>query len=147
MKRIEIKWLKMFNSLIYMALSMLGFSMSSCGGIGSMYGTPEADFIIRGKVTDKRTNQPIENVEVEVSGDWNKTSTDANGKYKITVNDFPESQTFPVRFRDVDGNLNGLYMDLDTIVEFKDPEFTGGKGNWYEGKTTKEFNIQLDPKE
>ena len=143
MKRIQIKWFKTYNVVIYAILSTLGFTMSSCG---AMYGTPEADFIIQGKVTDIRTNQPIKHIQVEVN-DWKKSSTDANGKYKITINDFPESKTFPVCFRDVDGDLNGSYMDLDTIVEFKDPKFKGGKGAWYEGKTTKEFNIQLNPKE
>ena len=142
MERIQIKCLKTYNAIIYAILSALGFSMSSCG---SEYGTPEATFVVQGKVTDSRTNQPIKDIQVEMVR--NKVFTNADGKYEISINYFPDDQTFPIRFQDVDGDLNGSYMDLDTIVEFKDPKFTGGDKKWYEGKTTKEFNIQLNPKE
>ena len=141
MKRIQIKWLKTYNAIICTVFGAFGFAMSSCG----MYGTPEADFIVQGKVTNSQTNQPIKDIQVEMRGQ--KVLTNADGKYKVVMRgEFPESQTFPISFQDIDGDLNGLYMDLDTIVEFKDPKFTGGKG-WYEGKTTKEFDIQLNPKE
>ena len=53
---------------------------------------------------------------------------------------------FNIEFIDIDGAENGEYQSLDTIVEFKDPHFTGGDGDWYAGETSKEFNIQLNPK-
>ena len=144
MKRIQIKWFKTYNILICAILSALGFSMSACRAPDE-YGTPSADYIVQGKVTDSETDHPIKNIQVDMK--WEKILTDTEGKYKIVINyESTGSQTFPIRFQDVDGDLNGSYMDLDTIVEFKDPKFTGGKG-WYEGKTTKEFNIQLNPKE
>lgn len=144
MRRIQIKWLKTYNAIIIAVLGMLGFT--SCEEPRDEYGTPSATFIVQGKVTDKSNNQPIENIQVEVG--WrNSVYTNSDGKYEFSIGEFPESQTFPISFRDVDDDLNGSYMDLDTIVEFKDPKFTGGKGNWYEGVATKEFNIQLNPKE
>ena len=149
MKRIQIKWLKTYNVIIGAILGTLGFTVSSCGtDYGTPlteYGTPHADFIIQGKVMDRQTNQPIK--DILVGQDWKNVSTDADGKYEIVAKLFPESQVIPIQFRDIDGDLNGSYMDLDTIVEFKDPQFTGGDKNWYKGKTIKEFNIQLNPKE
>jgi hypothetical protein len=87
------------------------------------YGTPSAKFIVKGKVESSVTNQPIQNIRV-----------------------YPEAQTFPIRFHDIDGNLQGEFNNLDTVVEFKNPQFTNGDGHWYKGETSKEFNIQLKPK-
>jgi len=149
MKKIQIKWLKAYNVIIGVILGALGFTVSSCGtDYGTPlaeYGTPSADFIVQGKVTDNQTNQPIKDIQVKMG--WNKVFTNANGKYEISIGDFPKNQIFPISFQDIDGDLNGSYMDLDTIVEFKDSKFTGGDKNWYKGKTTKEFDIQLNPKE
>ena len=143
MKKIQIKWLKTYNVIICAVLGALGLTVLSCG---VTYGTPSADFIIQGKVTDSQNNQPVKDIQVTVS--WLEVSTDAEGKYKVVINDdFPESKIFPIHFKDIDGDLNGAYVDLDTIVEFKAPKFTDGDKHWYKGKTTKEFNVQLNPKE
>ena len=144
MKRIQIKWFKTYNAMVYAILGALGFTTSSC--TYADYGTPSADYIVLGKVTDSQNNQPIKDILVKAS--WKAVSTNAEGKYEIVINDERTgSQIIPIQFRDIDGDLNGSYMDLDTIVEFKNPKFTGGDKKWYEGKTTKEFNIQLSPKE
>jgi putative lipoprotein (rSAM/lipoprotein system) len=144
MKRIQVKWLKIYNVLICAILGALGFTMSSCF-TANEYGVPSATFIVHGKVTNSQNNQPIKDIQVDMG--WNKVFTNADGKYEISIGDFPDNQIFPVRFQDVDGDLNGSYMDLDTIVEFKNPKFTGSDKHWYSGETTKEFNIQLNPKE
>ena len=142
MRRIQIKWLKTYNAIIIAVLGILGFT--SCRETRDEYGTPSATFTVHGKVTDNFNSQPIKDIQVEMG--WSKVYTNADGKYEFSICDFPESKIFPISFRDVDDDLNGSYVDLDTIVEFKDPKFKGGKG-WYEGTATKEFNIQLNPKE
>jgi putative lipoprotein (rSAM/lipoprotein system) len=78
----------------------------------------------------------------------NDTSfTDNEGKYEVVDEGaFPTNQTYTIQFRDIDNELNGSFIDRDTLVEFKNPEFSHGNGHWYEGETTKEFNIKLTPK-
>ena len=137
MKKIQLKWLKAYNAVIFAVLSVLGFTMSSCskckyGSPIAEYGTPSATFVVQGKVTDSQTNQPIEGIQIEMS--WSKTFTDADGQYQIATQHFPDDQTFPVRFRDIDGELNGSYLDLDTTAAFQDPKFTGGDGRWHKGE-------------
>jgi hypothetical protein len=41
----------------------------------------------------------------------------------------------------VDGDANGTYHSLDTIVSFVDPEFENPDGHWYSGETSKEGKI------
>ncbi len=55
--------------------------------------------------------------------------------------------TFNIQYRDEDGAANGEYNDLDTIIEFKNPQFVNGDGSWYAGETSKEFDIKLTPKQ
>ena len=73
--------------------------------------------------------------------------TDNDGKYEVTDKfAFPTDQTYTIQFQDIDNELNGSFVDRDTLVEFKNPEFSHGNGHWYEGETTKEFDIKLTPK-
>ena len=73
--------------------------------------------------------------------------TDINGNYQVTDKyGFPKDQTYDIKFKDIDNAQNGQFENLDTIVEFKDPIFKNGDGDWYRGETEKEFNIKLDPK-
>ncbi len=143
MKRIQIKFLKSYNAIICVILAILGFA-SSCDS-PKEYGTPSADFIINGKVTDSETNQPIENIRVIAN--YDSVYTNGNGSYRIVKRGyFTQDETFAITFQDVDGELNGSYQDLDTIVEFKNPVFTGGDDKWDEGETSKQFNVKLTPK-
>jgi putative lipoprotein (rSAM/lipoprotein system) len=73
--------------------------------------------------------------------------TDEQGSYQVRAIDFPKDQAFLVDFKDIDGETNGEYEPLDTIVEFIDPEFTGGSGAWDQGETEKEVNVKLKDKE
>ena len=75
------------------------------------------------------------------------TTTDNDGKYQVSDRDgFPADQLFTIKFHDTDGPLNGEYENLDTVVQFKDPKFTNGDGHWYQGETTKDFNVTLNKK-
>jgi putative lipoprotein (rSAM/lipoprotein system) len=159
MKIIKYKCLKTYNALIVLLISFLGFASScdSSDGIQAMYGTPSADFIVKGKV-GTATNSPVAGIKVEMSTEVNNgtekvsyllnttSSAESTGTYKVTGGQFPETQTFKIKFTDIDGALNGEYETLDTVVVFQDPKFTGGDGNWYYGQTEQEINIKLKPK-
>lgn len=138
-KKVRIGYKKLFSFI----LSMLGIgaTFSACEWNAPMeYGTPHARFKVNGKVTDKM-NKEIQGVKVIMQ--YDTVYTNNLGNYEINTSDFPSSKNFPISFEDVDGSTNGLYVKMDTIVAFVDPEFINGDGHWYSGETSEEFNIQL----
>jgi putative lipoprotein (rSAM/lipoprotein system) len=134
----KIKLLKTYNVIIAALLAILGFS--SCTAPDE-YGTPEAKFIVKGKVSSKETQQPVENIRVTMN--WDANFTNGEGNYHVANLVPPTYRTFLVQFHDT----LGAYMDLDTLIEFKDPKFTGGDKKWYEGETSKTVDIQLTAKD
>ena len=147
MKKAKNKFYKTSNAIIFGLLALLGFTSSCDKGPNLMveYGTPSAKFIVNGKVNSKDTNTPIHNIRVIMRGDT--SFTDSEGKYQVVDNyGFPNNQTYDLKFQDIDSTINGNYKNLDTIVEFVNPQFINGDGHWYEGETSKEFNIKLDEK-
>jgi putative lipoprotein (rSAM/lipoprotein system) len=148
----KIRILKKGNKLIALLLSLLGFT-SACIIIGGAeYGTPHADFIVRGSVVSERDNKAIKNIMVtmrDTASVYYRDSINTNltGSYVLKVTGFPLSKSFEIELKDIDGAENGEFQNLDTIIEFKDPVFTGGNKHWYNGQTEKEFNIKLRPKQ
>ncbi len=147
MKRVKNKFYKTLNAIIFGLLALLSFASSCNKGPNSKveYGTPSAKFIVNGKVNSKDLNAPIKNIRVVMNRDT--SFTDSEGKYQVVENNgFPNNQTFQINFQDIDSTINGDYKDLDTNVEFVNPQFVNGDGHWYEGETSKEFNVKLDKK-
>jgi putative lipoprotein (rSAM/lipoprotein system) len=100
---------------------------------------------VQGKVVSLSNDQAINNIQVVMKGDT--VMTDQNGNYQVADKfGFPTDQTYTVRFKDVDGALNGVYDNLDTVVEFKNPKFINGDGHWYKGETEKDVTVKLSPK-
>jgi putative lipoprotein (rSAM/lipoprotein system) len=141
MKKVKNNILSFSNRIIAVVLAMLGFA-SSCGESLAEYGVPSADFIVKGTVTSAETNLPIPSIRVIM--DQDTVLTNAQGNYSV-VDDrsFPESKTYTLRFQDIDNGLNGSFNDLDTVVDFQDPVFTGGDGKWYDGEVSKTVNVKL----
>ena len=160
MKKIKYTCLKKYNAFIVFLISFLGFA-SSCDILGgkAMYGTPSADFIVKGKVEDTDSKNPIVGVKMEMSREMNSKngkvfvdvgssfSVESTGKYEVTDNQaFPEDQNYKIKFRDIDGVQNGEYEPLDTTIIFQNPKFAKGDGSWYIGQTEKVVNVELKPK-
>jgi putative lipoprotein (rSAM/lipoprotein system) len=152
MKKIKMGLIKRYNSLIGFLLAALGFGSISLTGCDSPvdpdpvagYGVPYAIFKVKGKVTSETVGIP--NIKVKMGSDsffFDSTYTDANGEYEISQGTFPSDQAFDMSFEDIDGAQNGSFQALDTIVEFVDPKFTGGSGNWDSGETETIFNVEL----
>ncbi|MCP4552800.1 MAG: hypothetical protein GY834_12335 [Bacteroidetes bacterium] len=142
------------NGLISIMLSILGFGaacgLSSCEDVtrtsAAEYGTPYATFKAKGNVTSEMTSNTIPNIRIVMG--YDTTFTDESGNYQISNTDFPDDQTYLLEFKDVDGEINGEYHPLDTVVEFIDPEFSGGGTSlWDNGETEKEVNVKLKDKE
>jgi putative lipoprotein (rSAM/lipoprotein system) len=151
MKKIQTRFLLNSNKIIGIILSVLGFSgacsLSSCeyGAQVVAYGTPHATFIVKGDVKSENDSSAIPNIRVVMNHDT--TYTNESGSYQVETIDFPKDQVFFVEFDDMDGSIFGEYQALDTIVEFKDPQFSGSSGSWDEGTTEKEVNVKLKVKE
>lgn len=143
--------LKKYNIFLSSLLSILGFgaacSLGSCeyGSPVVEYGTPHATFKVSGNVKSEKTSSNVPHIRVVMGEDT--TFTDESGNYQVENMSFPDDQTFLVEFKDLDGDLNGEFQPLDTIVNFVDPEFSGGSGSWDGGETEKELDVKLKEKE
>lgn len=143
---------------IYWLLTMLGFSsMVSCDGDikqhADMYGTPSADYEIKGKVLDA-DGDPIKGIKITMKRDDNNPipfdmaqgfSLD-NGEYKLQTKTFPLEE-FILTAEDIDGAENGGEFEEKTVeLDFSKIEYTGDKGAWYKGKKSLEQDIVLEEK-
>lgn len=144
----KIKLLEKHNKFIAFILSLIGIggacSFGGCAyGTPVEYGTPTATFKVTGKVNTEE-DEKIKGIRVIMYNDTAYTDTD--GKFKVQTVNFPAEVDLDIKFDDTDGELNGAFQSLDTIVSFVDPEFKNGDGHWYQGETSKEFNVKLKSK-
>ncbi len=151
MKNPSLFLYKNYNKLLRVLLTLLGFgtvcSLGCCmyGSPEVEYGTPHATFRVNGNVKSEASSEVLPNIRVVMGNDT--AYTDGAGNYQVSNEEFPHNQAFMLEFEDVNGETGGEYQALDTIVEFIDPEFTGGNDVWDHGTTEKEFNIKLKDKE
>lgn len=80
------------------------------------YGTPQdfgADALIEGIVKSRTTGLPVKGILVSVPEYQQNLYTDADGGFSLyTVPD----ESCKITFRDTDGELNGAFMDKDTLL-------------------------------
>jgi len=118
------------------------------------YGTPTADFEIKGTVTDSITSNALPNIRViRKNADYPQYGdtiyTDANGKYSFSFQDFPINEpTFPIKVEDIDGSLNsGDYVSKEVNVVINSSDWVKkGDGHWYYGKASKTQDFKLTVK-
>ncbi len=149
------KLLEKHNKLIVFLLSILGIggacTFSGCEyGSPVEYGSPHATFKVHGKVSNEN-DAAIPGIRVRLWMDEGKyyadsAFTNSEGLYNVQIDDFPEEQNYEMEVDDIDGESNGSFNSLDTIVSFVNPEFENGGDSWYSGETSKEFNIKLKEK-
>ena len=147
----KINILKKYNKLLALLLSLLGFTTACFIIGGAEYGTPHADFIVRGLVVSEKDNRPVKNIRVIMRDSTSiyyrdSINTDLNGIYTLKITGFPKSINFNIDLKDIDGTANGEFRNLDTIVKFVNPVFTGGNKHWYNGQTEQEFDLKMKPK-
>ena len=160
MKKFNRKLIKGTNWALAGLMSFLGFS--SCLPMIE-YGTPYADYIVSGKVTDMEgkaltginvvvvsadhcqvatpsftPDYPV--ITTELSDNFN---TDKKGEFVFPYKGFP-SDTVKIKLK-FDDVANNTFASDSTTVVFLDSELKGGKG-WNEGKAEKKVNIKLKRK-
>lgn len=151
MKKIKIGLLRKYNLLLRGLLSIIGIgaicNLTSCeyGVPGTEYGVPHATFIVKGEVQSENSSTPISNIRVIMGYDTSYTNQE--GKYQLENTEFPDSQTFLIEFKDVDGTSKGEYHPKDTIIDFDDPQFSDESATWNKGSVEQELDVKLKPKQ
>jgi len=139
------------NKFIAFLIALLGFA-SACkdgpwGGM-AMYGTPQADYIVKGNITSTKDNSILKGIRV-IARDADSpfhcdtVKSDVSGNYQAKIMNI-EVTKINLTLTDIDGATNGSFEPLDTMVTFTNPKFTGGDG-WYTGKTEKVLHLKMKP--
>lgn len=124
--------------------SVLGISVMACNGDEpEMYGTPMADYEVKGLVTDTE-GTPIEGIRVKIGASsteffhgqgLDKLYTGKDGKYNVEFTQFPASRIY-VSFSDENGVYEGL-------IDYAEVKYTGKSDAWYKGRAEIEINAKL----
>jgi len=153
--------IKYFDKVLIGLMAVVGL-FSGCETVVE-YGTPTADYEIRGTVTDSITALPVQNASVIVTltkthnepdttitvvDTLASTNTDVSGKYDIQFSEFPlEEISVKLKVADEDGIANGGdFASVEKTVVFKRTDLEGKKSGWYDGKAVKTQDIKLQPK-
>lgn len=151
----KVRFNRWYNTVLTALLGLLGFescdSPDEYGPIPVEYGTPNADFIVKGVVTDE-AGKPIQGIQANFVNDMTfgvvSTSTDASGKYEISARSYPDLYGCQLIVEDIDGEANGGEFLSDTLdLSTKKPvQVKNGDGNWYEGAYELSQDIKLKKK-
>ena len=161
------------NKIIFKGINLaLAGILSLLGFVGCVkhepieYGSPHADYTVKGTVVNKATGKPIEGIR----GTYNTKTfgtmygviptpytpksyvfTNPNGEFKLTDR-FVAGEyiivdgnvNIMVYLEDVDGEENGLFLSVNQLVDFSKAEQSGKPKNWYEGEYTLNVNFEMD---
>ncbi len=144
-----------WDKIVVTLLSFIAFVTGCENSIfpAAEYGMPHAHYNINGTVKSKSDQKPVQKIRVLIENENVNTLyqdtfyTDSKGKFAVQYTEFPEEQSWHIRFQDVDGIENGSFSDKDTSIVFKPNELSGGDGDWYEGEATKSFTVFLEKKD
>ena len=141
---LHMKFLKTMCGFLF---PLLGIA-SSCDSIGGAceYGVPNADFEIKGKVTDIDDN-PVRGIKI-TGTDIHTTDvlgeTGNDGTFEVSFNGFP-SRKVKLQFTDDDGIENGGDFGVRTVevdvVQVVEP--SKDDSSWYEGKFSGSVDVKL----
>ena len=158
----KIRFNRWYNAILTALLSMLGYSCSfdepeEYGSLIMEYGSPSADYIVKGIVTDE-TGNPIHGIKTSLKQGWqtdeglyvfgiDSIQTSESGNYQLKSNGLPAGQTKLI-VEDIDGEANDgefmsdtLDIDYNKAVKTKD-----GDGRWYYGVYEIIQNVKLKKK-
>ena len=146
----KVRFNRWYNAVLTALLSMLGYGCSSTEepldmyGPPVEYGTPHADYIIKGRVMDE-SGTPVQGIKTSLKKVFENNNkhyalgvdsvqSDVSGNYQLKSTD-RQNQYDKVIVEDIDGEANGgeflsdtLDVDYNKAVKTKD-----GDGKWYLG--------------
>ncbi len=136
-------------------MALLGFS--ACGDEADEYGSPFADYKIKGVVVSSdQAGQPIENIQVIMVDDevvmgsntfyvGDTIYTNKDGSFRFDRSAFP-SAAIQIRFNDIDGVENGEFASKSEYILFNDSDFKGSNSSWHLGTAEKDMGtVKLTP--
>lgn len=133
----------MKNLIIRLCRLLLPFFGASAVGCDTVYypadeyGTPYADFEVKGRVQDAVLSQPVQGIQVSALYSLTDPEpvvtavTDAEGRFDLTGSFFP-AESILIEVKDVDGEENGGVF-VSTTITVPLERVTDG-GGWYSGK-------------
>jgi putative lipoprotein (rSAM/lipoprotein system) len=134
--------IKFLDKIIIVLLSFLGI-LSSCIAPAE-YGTPYADYEVKGVVKSKENSQPIQNIRVIHQRYADTIYTDAEGNYTLNcMGDLFDY--FNMKVEDIDGIENGgEFLTQEVTLKFTKDDLVKKGSGWYEGKYSKTQNFELE---
>ena len=158
----KVRFNRWYNAVLTALLSVLGFGCSTdepeeYGTILMEYGTPYADYIIKGSVTNE-AGQPVRGIKTSLKSVFDNENehyvlgldsveTDVSGNYQLKYVG-TQDRSLRLIVEDVDGVANGgeflsdtLKIDFDKAVQTKQSdEF------WYDGAYEISQDVKLKKK-
>lgn len=143
---------KIFRKVANRLFVLLGFSAFATVGVASCsveYGSPSADYSVKGTVADGQGN-PIKGIRVvsgfQLNDDFDgidTTYTAADGTFEL---DYERSYVggLHARFEDIDGADNGGEFKTKIITDLEYARTKKGDGDWYSGKYQADINVTLE---
>lgn len=114
------------------------------------YGTPSADFVIKGKVVDQSSKKPIKDIRIIHKTGYTPSNdtvkTNVNGEFELKFNEFPGVDHW-IYAEDLDGAQNGGLFRPDslTVNSAQMKRIKKGSGSWNRGvfeKTDANFTLK-----
>jgi putative lipoprotein (rSAM/lipoprotein system) len=157
---IGLRFLKSPNSLSFILISILGFSLScKQEQVIIDFSAPKAVLVVKGEIVSAIDSSLVPNIFIEMRGIKKDESgqsesplmdsdfTDSNGDYRLSDSyDSVVDHTYQIKVTDTDGMFNGQYETLDTLIVFRNLKFTGGDEHWSLSPVEKVVNLKLKPK-
>jgi len=164
MKKINRNLIKGTNWALAGLLTVLGFNGCDLLTTTDEYGSPHADYTVKGKVVNKSNGRAIKGIKAGFTSPIvpeygvpstpyqqylnGSVTTGEDGSYKITTNDdeLLSYNSTSVTFSDIDGDANGAFADTTVVVDFAKAEQTKKRDGWYSGEFTINLDIELREK-
>ncbi|MCL1933909.1 MAG: radical SAM-associated putative lipoprotein [Candidatus Azobacteroides sp.] len=148
--KINRAFIKGTNWALAGLISLLGFT--GCKDNLEEYGSPSADYTVKGAVVNKTTGKPVGGIGIHIGYPGQTTmygtpsttyesktyvTTDAKGEFKITTSFFyTPNQTLSIYADDIDGEENGLFQSEVIQADFSNAEQSKKPNGWYQGEYT-----------
>jgi putative lipoprotein (rSAM/lipoprotein system) len=158
----KVRFYHWYNALLSSLLTLLGFG--SCSTVGadeygspvSEYGTPYADYHIKGDVTDEQGN-PLEGIKAvlkempdeapQYAYSMDSTVTDKQGKFEMGTRVYISSRRVKLVVEDTDGQAGGGEFASDTLVLEDLPKKQTAEGqHWSTGTYELKADVKLKKK-
>jgi putative lipoprotein (rSAM/lipoprotein system) len=152
------------NWILAGLLTLLGFSGCEIGETPVEYGTPYADYTVKGTVVNRADGKPVKGIRVSytrpnesiamygvIPTSYEERLTDTSGDDgSFTLSErlyiFDENPAY-VYTHDIDGTANGGYFGIDSLaVDFSKVKPGGKPDGWYDGEYTVTVTVELTDK-